>query len=239
MTANFGFLARSLLLTELPGAAVDVPGGVLVVSASNAWLGLWDLAAAEDPEQLIKAAQAAATERGLTLSGVVILTEAATHPNLEGLTDALYVYGFPQASGPDSVMVLGSAPHPKPRGLTFGTTAFDELPASARESAAELTGPAGGAVVPEIHVAMQGAQSVGYVGTSSVGLVRRIVLLHVPDGSESGDTAQALVEHVAQAAQAAGQFIVCAWARRNGLARFTLTACGFAEQVTVRHFVAE
>ena len=54
--ANFAFMSRHLLMSELDGQLQDIPGGVLALG-QEAWLGLWDAEAAGDPE-------AATGERG-------------------------------------------------------------------------------------------------------------------------------------------------------------------------------
>jgi len=243
--ANLGFLARQLLLTELHGDSYDVPGGIEVATPRGNWLGLWDATAAGDIEKLLMAAQERAKAGGTTLTGAVLLSPHGAAAAWNDIADALYVYGLPEASGPESVMVLANPPHPKPRGLRF--IPLEESPgAFAMADGAELTvtelcGPAW----PDpqltceklaVEVAWHDTQLVGMVGTYGTALAERIALLWIEPQWREREVAQALVEHVSHAAQSAGRVLVTAWAKKQGLLRFALHEAGFEEQVTARFF---
>jgi hypothetical protein len=143
-------------------------------------------------------------------------------------------------------MVLQHPPHPKPRELRFlpleQSPGACELTAEAIATAAELTGPAWGGDVAatcellDVQCAWHDTQIVGAVGTYSAGLAARIALLHIEPSWRERELAQALVEHVAQKAQAAGKLLICAWAKKAGLLRFALHEAGFEEQVVARYF---
>lgn len=238
--ANFSFLARQLMLTELHGEASETPGGVYVTDNGALHLGLWDLQAAGDPEQVIRRAQAAAHQSNAELQGAVLLLpqgDAAGEP-ATALSEALYVYGYPPATGHDSVMILGTAAHPKPDPeLRLAGLETADLPETAPASLAELLGPAANAATraPELRGAWRGEALVAAVGTSAAGLVERVTLLH-------GDDKPALLtllEGVAASAGQAGRLIVCAWVSRRGMLRFTLAEAGYAEQVQALHFTRQ
>jgi hypothetical protein len=243
--ANFGFLAKQLLLTELHGSAVDIPGGIEVLTAGSLWLGLWDGHLVGDVEKYVVSASKRAGEQGSTLRGAVLLSQHGQSEAWSDLADALFVYGLPETTGPEGVLVLDHPPHPKPRGLRF--LPLSESPGAWRmesgfeRTTEELTGPAWpdaqqSCELLDVEVAWHDTTPIGAVGTFSVGLTERIALLWIEPAWREKDLAQALVEHVSQRAQEAGRLLVCAWAKRGGLLRFALSEGGFAEQLTARFF---
>ena len=119
MDANFGFLARHLLLTELHGKAVDINGGIAVLTDGGIWHGLWEPARMGNLEAYVTDAQKRATEAETSFRGVVALSKHGEAKQWDELAEALFVYGQPEAVGPESVMVLDHPPHPRPRGLRF------------------------------------------------------------------------------------------------------------------------
>jgi hypothetical protein len=250
--ANFGFLARHLLLTELHPedsaavAAVDINGGIAVLTARGIWHGLWEPAHLGNVEAYIVEAQKRAADAETTFGGVVVLSKHGEKP-WDELADALFVYGLSEAAGPDSVLVLDHPPHPKPRGLRFlplsESPGFAAMTCGAVETSSELTGPAW----PEsqvtcellnIEVAWHDTTPIGAVGTYSTDLAERIAMLWIEPAWRDKEVAQAMVEHTAQRAQAGGKLLVTAWAKKSGLLRFAFSESGFSEQVTARFFAA-
>jgi hypothetical protein len=245
--ANFGFLAKQLLLTELHGKAVDINGGIAVLTDSGIWHGLWEASHLGNLEAYVTDAQKKATDAESTFRGVVSLSQHGEAGKWDELAEALFVYGLPEASGPESVMVLANPPHPKPRGLRFLTLAespgFSAMACGAVETSGELTGPAWPDAqvtceLLDIHVAWHNSTPVGAVGLHSTDLALRIAMLWIEPAWREKEVAQALVEHVAQQAQAGGKLLVTAWAKKAGLLRFALHEAGMEEQVTARFFAS-
>lgn len=247
MDANFGFLAKQLLLTELHGKAVDINGGVAVLTESGIWHGLWEASHLGNLEAYVTDAQKKATEAETAFRGVVALSKHGETTRWDELAEALFVYGLPELAGPESVMVLANPPHPKPRGLRFLPLAespgFSAMACGAVEASSELTGPAWPdpqitCELLDIDVAWHDSTPVGAVGTYSTDLAVRIAMLWIEPAWREKEMAQALVEHVSQQAQSAGKLLVTAWAKKSGLLRFALNESGLTEQVTARFFSA-
>jgi len=248
--ANFGFLAKQLLLTELHGGGADVPsvdinGGIAVLTEKGVWHGLWDPAQLGNVEAYIMEAQKRAADAETAFGGVVVLAPHGESTAWDELAEALFVYGLPEVAGPDSVLVLDHAPHPKPRGLRFlpgsESPGFSAMACGAVETSSELTGPAwpDAQVTCELlatEVAWHDSAPIGAIGTYSTGLAERIAMLWIEPAWREKELAQALIEHVSQHAQASGKLLVCAWAKKSGLLRFAFNASGFTEQVTARFF---
>jgi hypothetical protein len=218
---------------------------MLVATPRGLWLGLWEPDAIRDVEAELKDLQRRAGNADTVLAGAVVLSAHGAADKWNEVADALFVYGYPEASGPEGVLVLDHPPHPKPRGLRF--LPLSESPGAftmaegAELTIAELCGPAW----PDpqltceklaIEVAWHDAHLVGMVGTYSTALAERIALLWIEPQWREREMAQALVEHVAQQAQEAGRVLITAWAKKQGLLRFALGEAGFTEQVTARFF---
>jgi hypothetical protein len=245
--ANFGFLAKQLLLTELLGKAVDINGGIAVLTETGIWHGLWEASHLGNVEAYVTDAQKKATEAETVFRGVVALSQHGAAKQWDELADALFVYGLPEASGPESVLVLDHSPHPKPRGLRFlplsESPGFSAMACGAVETSSELTGPAwpDPQVTCELlhtEVAWHDTHPVGAIGTYSAGLAERVAMLWIEPAWREKEVAQALIEHISQQAQASGKLLVTAWAKKSGLLRFAFNASGFTEQVTARFFSA-
>jgi hypothetical protein len=157
------------------------------------------------------------------------------------LSEALYVYGYPAASGAYSVLILSTAAHPKPDPeLRFAGISTETLPAAARGSLTEMSGPAWQADAESLSRldllgAWRGEELVAAVGSESAGLTERIALLYAADKN----AALLLLEQCAGRAAEAGRLVVCAWADKRGMLRYPLAEAGFAEQLHALHFTAE
>lgn len=256
--ANFAFLARQLLQTELRGQAWTDRAGGAYAAGERLWAALWDPAASGDPEKFVQETEAKAKELGLPFAGLIVLTSPAAEsdPALTALEEALYVYGYPRRqglglAGPDMVQVLAKPPFHKPLpGLEIGPAEAqnEQVIAMLQEAWAEkdgLGGP-GWSAVEELQgdgiahlLARRGGTAVGVVSLNGVGVTGRIVLAWVKPEARGAGIGKHLLAAAAKHSTDGGQLVLSAWTHRDGRLRYYFAQEGYADQLRVVYFYPE
>lgn len=251
---NAAFLARQMLLLELRhGQCVDMPGGVLSWGR-RLWAGIWNPQAFGDPERFITSTREEATGRGLSWAGAIVIASGASAPVEEDLSDALFVYGMPEATGPPHcspqvLLALTTSPGLKPaRGVTAEPAEPDNADAaalldSAAASGDRLLGPAlaADAVMADSQAVLLRAEGkpAGLALLAQAGPLARLELLWVEPDLRGRGGGGMLLAHAWEHARRAGCLALTAWAQREGSLRYYLVRRGFAEAGWASHFLAE
>jgi len=255
-SANLGFLARHLALTEFSGEIEPASGGCYVLG-DELWAAIWAPEELTDPEAYIKATVEAAEQHGLSWAGAVAITPPAreSDPLVAALSEALFIYGYEQrnelgSGGPDTVLVLAS-----PQAAVQSVEISDVEPEALDEAATQLLNEARGA--PEqlsspwrrlrpgwlkgtkAHVAVLDGQPAGLVIVRYGELASRVVLLYVAEDHRQQGIGQALLAHSVDGAQAMGKMLNTIWVYRGGKLRYYFTKQGYAEQLSALYFIAE
>ena len=251
--ANLAFLARQLVLTELPGEEVDtLPGGCLV-QGQQLWAGLWAPSQIEDAEALIKQAQAAAQKRSTTLGGIVAVTTPADEksPVVQELSEALYIYGYPRAQGlssgaPELIQVQPAMQHPAAYELATAAwqdEAVQQMYQAAAAEADQLAGLHWWAQAArdglDVVLAMQHQAPVGMVASLPGELFSRLVLLWVKPEARGAGIGRALAAAVGTDAALKGRMLTTAWTHRDGKLRYYFNKLGYDDQLVALVFIAE
>ncbi|MBN2081575.1 GNAT family N-acetyltransferase [bacterium] len=255
-SANLGFLARHLVLTEFNGEIVPAPGGCYVLG-DVLWAAIWQPEELENPEGFIKETAQAAQAHGLSWAGAVAITPPAreSDPLVAALSEALYVYGYEQrnelgSGGPDTVLVLAHPPVAEQplevadQDATALDAASQQLLAEARIAPEQLSSPwrrlrPGWLEGTHVHVARVNGQPVGLAVVRYGELASRVLLLYVAETSRQQGIGRALLAHSVDSAQAAGRMLNTIWVYRGGKLRYYFTKQGYAEQLSALYFIAE
>jgi len=254
LAGNTAFLARQMLLLELrQGQCVDMPGGVLSWGR-QLWAGIWNPQALGDPERFIVATRAEAASRGVDWAGAVVITTGAAAPVEQDLSDAFFVYGLPEATGPPHcspqvVLALTASPAQKPiRGLAaeLAEPSGSDLASLLKTAAASgdrLLGPALATdpVTADSQAVLLRAEGkpAGLAMLAQAGPLARLELLWVDPALRGRGGGGMLLAHAWEHARRAGCLALTAWAQREGSLRYYLVRRGFAEAGWVSHFLAE
>jgi ribosomal protein S18 acetylase RimI-like enzyme len=256
---NVGFLGRQLVLTELPGGeTVELEGGCLVKSG-ELWAGLWLLDALGDPERFIKRVQAEAASCGKRWAGTVALIPpgAEGSPLVKELSEALFVYGYPEArgrsgGGPDVVQILGKPPAP-PSHEEIQLAQADghdpqvqEFLRQATSSPEMIVGPAWATQdalsrLPRFLVAFTDDTPAGVIGVydGPGGVIGRVVLLWVDPAHRGQGLGRTLIGETAAHSARQEQVLLSAWCPRDGTLRYYLQQLGFEDQLTALYYLAQ
>jgi GNAT superfamily N-acetyltransferase len=254
--ANFAFMARQLMQTELRGHNWSERSGGAHAAGSKLWTVLWDPAGAGDPEKLVQESQAKALELALPFAGLIALTPPAAEsdPALAALEEALFVYGYPRrqglgSGGPDMVQVLSKPTHHKPIGglsiepaesvaleglLNAACAERDGLGGPGWQSAAEF----GGAGIQHL-VASRGGRALGFASLAAAGVTGRVMLIWVEPESRGKGIGRALLEAAARASGEGGQLVLSAWTHRDGRLRYFFAKEGYSDQLRLHYFQPE
>lgn len=256
-SANFGFLAKQLALSEFAATAEeDFPGGCFFSGkAFNA--AVWDPTALGDPEDFINKGLEAAKAIDLTWQTTLLISTPAMEKTVafKELADALFVYGFPDASTtpsglvvPSLVQVMGQpALKPKPDGTTIQAIELSDAkfasllaPTTPEEAVcfANLNPGSAEGKLELLGAEVQG-KPVGVVACRIGSIASRVVHLWVEPDMRRKGIAQALVAQAFSNAQERGELVFACWASAKGTLRYFLSKLGFEEQVRAHYFVAE
>lgn len=256
-SANFGFLAKQLALSEFVATAEeDLPGGCFF-SGNTFNAAIWDPFALGDPEDFINKGLEAAKAIDLAWETTLLLSTPAMEETaaFKELADALFVYGFPDASTtpsglvvPSLVQVMGQpALKPTPAGTTIkaielGDTMFASLLALATPeetvSFANLGPTADGGKLELLGAEVQ-SKPVGLVACRIGSIASRVVHLWVEPDLRRKGIGQSLIGQALANSQERGELVFACWASAKGTLRYFLSKLGFEEQVRAHYFVAE
>ena len=253
LAGNTAFLARQMLLLELrQGQCVDMPGGVLSWG-ERLWAGIWNPQAFGDPERFITSTREEAARRGVDWAGAIVIASVASAPVEQDLSDAFFVYGMPEATGPPEyspkvILALTTSPALKPaRGLTAELAELDSADAApllktAAASGDRLLGPAlaADAVMADSQAVLLRAEGkpAGLALLAQAGPLARLELLWVEPDLRGRGGGGMLLAHAWEHARRAGCLALTAWAQREGSLRYYLARRGFTESGWASHFLA-
>jgi GNAT superfamily N-acetyltransferase len=253
--ANYAFLAKHLLMTEMLAPELeDCTGGVL------AWCdglraGLWDPSKITNAEEFVKGLLRQAAERRKQLADVVVLLppEEQHDPRFNELCDALFVYGLPRATGlnhagPELVQVLDK-PLPATGKFTVKPAKLDSPEVSAMfdlagDSADRPDSPAwrdDDLVMDrsQIFVAWQGETPAGMLAVTTGELAARISLCWVETQFRGHGVGRELIAQAVDYAGGQGVMLLCAWTHREGTLRYYMNKLGFVDQLAAAYFFSE
>jgi GNAT superfamily N-acetyltransferase len=254
--ANSAFMTRHLLQTEFPlGRLQEVPGGFLV-SDNAVWIAVHSPEAVTDAEDLVKSGIALSATDGLPLAGGMIFQSAsgAASPAIDGVEEALYIYGYPRAKGlhrggPDMISVLPNTPPLVPKSKLYfeaaqeNIEAVQQLFAMSQQTADRVTGPPWNRSKAWIEraepwVAVRDSTPVGLLSYIPGELMGRIAVIIVMEDERGKGYGRELVGYAQTLGAQQGAQFTAVWNYREGKLRYYMGKLGFQEQFTVRYFLA-
>ena len=253
--ANYAFLAKHLLMTEmLAPEHEECPGGVLAW-CNGLRAGLWDPSKIEDTEACVKDLLAKAAGRHKAFTDLVVLLppQELENPRFIELSEALYIYGLPRVtginrSGPDLVQVLDK-PLPPTGKFTVQSANLDSPEVSlmfdqAGDSDDRPDSPAwrdDDLVMErsEIFTAWQDDTPAGVLAVTRGELAARISLCWVQPQFRGHGVGRALIAQAVEYAGGQGIMLLCVWTHREGTLRYYMNKLGFVDQLTAAYFMRE
>lgn len=253
--ANYAFLAKHLLMTEMLAPELeDCTGGVLAW-CGNLRVGIWDPGKIDKPEAFVKELLRKAAERQQQLADVVVLLppQEQDDQRFQELAEALYVYGLPRAlgwnhSGPDLVQVMDK-PLPATGKFAVKPAQLDspeicEMFDSAGDSADRPDSPAwrNDELVMErsqLFSAWQGGIPAGMLALTRGELAARISLCWVQPQFRGHGVGRELIAQAVEYAGGQGVMLLCAWTHREGTLRYYMNKLGFVDQLAAAYFFTE
>ncbi len=254
---NFGFLAKQLALSEFPGrAATDITGGCQL-SGSAFHTAIWDPTAIDNAEAFITQGLDAAKEHGLAWQSTLVMTSPGMEKTqaFKELTEALFVYGFPDAENatgglpaPSIIQAIGKPVFKGPaKGIEINPAQPESAELAGLVSAAqpeesvlfEGFDPLASKDNLDLLVATADGKPVGILGCISSGVVCRAVHIWVEPDMRRKGIGQSLVAQAYENSQGRSELLFTCWASPKGTLRYFLSKLGFEEQVRAHYFVAE
>jgi GNAT superfamily N-acetyltransferase len=253
--ANYSFLAKHLLMTEMLAPELeDCPGGVL------AWCdglraGLWDPGKINNPEVFVKGLLRKAAERQKQLTDVVVVLPPQEQDDQQflDLAEALFVYGLPRMtgmnhSGPELVQVLDK-PLPgagkfQVKPATLDSPEVSLMFETAGDSADRPDSPAwrNDELVMErsqIFLAWQGDTPAGMIAVTRSELAARISLCWVQPQFRGHGVGREMIAQAVDYAGGQGVMLLCVWTHREGTLRYYMNKLGFVDQLSAAYFFSE
>ena len=252
--ANFRFMARQLLLSELGGQLAGEESGLLIGRGPRIWFGISDLAAIGDHEEMVDACRLFAGDIGGQLAGMLMVYEPSqSHsPAIQALDESMYLLDLPRREDgvPDNIQMMFTPPKGvkttdfELRQASWQDASVIELMATEPAPLEKLAGPAlsGYDSWPELlecHLLFQAGSPVAVAGTLATELTTRLCYIVVRPQLRLRGIGRILVAMLGQSTQEQGRMLMNCWTQRSGKLRYFSSKAGFEDRLSVRWYMPE
>jgi GNAT superfamily N-acetyltransferase len=251
--ANFRFMARQLLLSELGGQLAAEESGLLIGTGPVVWVGICDLAAVGDHEDMVESCRQYASDTGVQLGGMLLVYEPAdgSKRGIQELDESMFLLDLPRSEDayPDNIqMMFGPPKHAKTAGYALRQASWQdedvlELLTCDPVQAELMAGPAlaGHLDWPQLlecNVLLHSGNPVALAGTLSTDLASRLCYILVRPELRRRGMGRVLVSLLAQSGQEQGKMLLNCWTQRSGKLRYFTSKAGFEDKLSVRWYLA-
>ncbi|MCB1187464.1 GNAT family N-acetyltransferase [bacterium] len=250
--ANFRFMARQLLLTELGGQLAGEESGLLLGHGPDIWVGISDIDAVGDAEEMVEACRGYAADTDGRLVGMILPYEPSEGKSqkIADLDEMMFLLDLPrrEAGVPDNVQTMFSAgKHAAPSGLELRQADWQDaevraMMANGADAQEQLAGPAlathpGWPSLLECHTLSREGKVVAVAGTIATELSERLCYIVVDPQLRRQGIGRALVNKLTQAAHDQGRMLMNCWTQRSGKLRYFTSKSGFEDKLSMRWYM--
>ncbi|MEZ5338246.1 MAG: GNAT family N-acetyltransferase [bacterium] len=252
--ANFRFMARQLLLSELGGQLAGEESGLMLGHGPQIWVGISDIYAMDDAEETVDACRQFAADTGGNLAGMILPYEPAmgSSERIRELDEMMFLLDLPRREQgvPDNVQTMFSAgKHAAPAGLELRQADWQDaevrrLMENAADAQEQLAGPAlathpGWPTLLECHTLSRDGKVLAVAGTIATELSERLCYIVVDPALRRQGLGRALVNKLTQAAHEQGRMLMNCWTQRGGKLRYFTSKAGFEDKLSIRWYMPE
>lgn len=250
--ANFRFMARQLLLSELGGQLAAEESGLLIGTGSQVWIGISDLAAVGDHEDMVESCRQYVADTGAQLAGMLLVYEPADGGKaaIQELDESMFLLDLPRCEDgvPDNIQMMFSPPkHAKTDGYELRQANWHdedvlELLTCDPQTPELLAGPAlarhpDWPELLECHILLHSGNPVAVAGTLSTDLASRLCHILVRPELRRRGIGRVLIARLAQSCQEQGKMLLNCWTQRSGKLRYFTSKSGFEDKLSVRWYI--
>lgn len=250
--ANFRFMSRQLLLSELGGESAGEESGLLIGHGPDVWVAISDLESVSDPEEMVEACRQYAADTNGRLAGMLMLYEPSqgSSDEIRELDEAMYLLDLPrrEVAVPDLVQLMFSPPKGRHgEGLELRQADWQDADAQALLaegleapeliSGPALSGHAGWPQLLECNLLLRDGKPVALSGCINTELASRLAYILVDPLHRREGLGSAMVAQLAQAAQQQGKMLMSCWTQRSGHLRYFTNKAGFEDRLGVRWYM--
>ncbi len=246
-------MCRQLLSSELGGQLAGEEGGLLISHGPQVWVGISDLAALGDYEEMVDACRQYASDVQGRLAGMLLLYEPAEGRSaaVTEMDEIMYLLDLPRREDgvPDNVqMMFPSGKHTAAGGLElrqadWQDTAVLELMAAGADAQEALAGPAllsldGWPQMLECSVLERDGKVLAVAGSMSGDLAVRLCYIVVDPEMRRQGLGKTLIGKLGVSTQEQSKMFMNCWTQRSGRLRYFTSKAGFEDRLSVRWYIS-